>query len=114
MQSVVETKQQLCPYAAVGECRYGENCACLHGDACDTCGLQVLHPLDAAQRSEHIKSCIEAHEDMELPFAVHRSKDMVCSNCMEVVYERESQPQPAPLRDPLQLLSQGNSQVEES
>ncbi|OWK11780.1 hypothetical protein Celaphus_00003828 [Cervus elaphus hippelaphus] len=88
MQSVVETKQQLCPYAAVGERRYGENCACLHGDACDTCGLQVLHLLDAAQRSEHIQSCIEAHEDMELSFAVQRSKDMVCSNCMEVVYEK--------------------------
>ncbi|KAB0361840.1 hypothetical protein FD754_005996 [Muntiacus muntjak] len=87
-QSVVETKQQLCPYAAVGERRYGENCTCLHGDSCDTCGLQVLHPLDAAQRSEHIKSCIEAHEDMELSFAVQRSKDMVCSNCMEVVYEK--------------------------
>ena len=54
-QSAVETKKQLCPYAAVGECRYGENCAYLHGDACDMCGLQVLHPVDAAQRSQHIK-----------------------------------------------------------
>ncbi|KAI4537074.1 hypothetical protein MG293_013277 [Ovis ammon polii] len=88
-QSAVETKKQLCPYAAVGECRYGENCAYLHGDACDMCGLQVLHPVDAAQRSQHIKSCIEAHEkDMELSFAVQRSKDMVCGICMEVVYEK--------------------------
>ncbi|XP_061021910.1 E3 ubiquitin-protein ligase makorin-1 isoform X4 [Dama dama] len=90
-QSAVETKKQLCPYAAVGECRYGENCAYLHGDACDMCGLQVLHPVDAAQRSQHIKSCIEAHEkDMELSFAVQRSKDMVCGICMEVVYEKAS------------------------
>ncbi|KAM5205334.1 E3 ubiquitin-protein ligase makorin-1 isoform 3-T3 [Hipposideros larvatus] len=88
-QSAVETKQQLCPYAAVGECRYGENCVYLHGDSCDMCGLQVLHPVDAAQRSQHIKSCIEAHEkDMELSFAVQRSKDMVCGICMEVVYEK--------------------------
>ncbi|KAG5202163.1 hypothetical protein JEQ12_003553 [Ovis aries] len=88
-QSAVETKKQLCPYAAVGECRYGENCAYLHGDACDMCGLQVLHPVDAAQRSQHIKSCIEAHEkDMELSFAVQCSKDMVCGICMEVVYEK--------------------------
>ncbi|XP_006145110.1 E3 ubiquitin-protein ligase makorin-1 [Tupaia chinensis] len=87
--SAVETKKQLCPYAAVGECRYGENCVYLHGDACDMCGLQVLHPMDAAQRSQHIKSCIEAHEkDMELSFAVQRSKDMVCGICMEVVYEK--------------------------
>nr|Q9TT91.1 RecName: Full=E3 ubiquitin-protein ligase makorin-1; AltName: Full=RING-type E3 ubiquitin transferase makorin-1 [Notamacropus eugenii]AAF17489.1 makorin 1 [Notamacropus eugenii] len=88
-QTNVEMKKQLCPYAAVGECRYGENCVYLHGDACDMCGLQVLHPVDAAQRSQHIKSCIEAHEkDMELSFAVQRSKDMVCGICMEVVYEK--------------------------
>ncbi|NXJ92072.1 MKRN1 ligase, partial [Corythaixoides concolor] len=85
----VEMKKELCPYAAVGECRYGENCVYIHGDVCDMCGLQVLHPIDAAQRSQHIKSCIEAHEkDMELSFAVQRSKDMVCGICMEVVYEK--------------------------
>ncbi|XP_069083997.1 E3 ubiquitin-protein ligase makorin-1 isoform X2 [Pleurodeles waltl] len=89
LESSPELKKQLCPYAAVGECRYGENCAYLHGDICDMCGLQVLHPVDTAQRSEHIKSCIEAHEkDMELSFAVQRSKDMVCGVCMEVVYEK--------------------------
>ncbi|KAM5188627.1 E3 ubiquitin-protein ligase makorin-1 isoform 2-T2 [Callospermophilus lateralis] len=78
------------PYCGrMGECRYGENCVYLHGDSCDMCGLQVLHPMDAAQRSQHIKSCIEAHEkDMELSFAVQRSKDMVCGICMEVVYEK--------------------------
>ncbi|XP_048356643.1 E3 ubiquitin-protein ligase makorin-1 isoform X2 [Sphaerodactylus townsendi] len=88
-QTNLEMKKQLCPYAAVGECRYGENCVYIHGDVCDMCGLQVLHPADAAQRSLHIKSCIEAHEkDMELSFAVQRSKDMVCGICMEVVYEK--------------------------
>ena len=50
-----EMKKELCPYAAVGECRYGENCVYIHGDVCDMCGLQVLHPIDAAQRSQHIK-----------------------------------------------------------
>ncbi|XP_009991700.1 PREDICTED: LOW QUALITY PROTEIN: E3 ubiquitin-protein ligase makorin-1-like [Chaetura pelagica] len=67
----VEIKKELCPYAAVGECCYGENCVYIHGNVCDMCGLQVLHPIDAAQRSQHIKSCIEAHEkDMELSFAI--------------------------------------------
>ena len=65
-QSAVETKKQLSPYAAVGDCHYGENPAYLHGDACDMCELPVLHPVDAAQRSQPIKSCIEANEkDME-------------------------------------------------
>ncbi|XP_068163516.1 probable E3 ubiquitin-protein ligase makorin-1 isoform X2 [Antennarius striatus] len=84
-----ELRKQLCPYAAVGECRYGINCAYLHGDVCDMCGLQVLHPTDISQRSEHTKACIEAHEkDMELSFAIQRSKDMMCGVCMEVVFEK--------------------------
>ncbi|KAA8580415.1 hypothetical protein FQN60_005950 [Etheostoma spectabile] len=84
-----ELRKQLCPYAAVGECRYGINCAYLHGDVCDMCGLQVLHPTDNAQRSEHTKACIEAHEkDMEISFAIQRSKDMMCGVCMEVVFEK--------------------------
>ncbi|MGH0120567.1 UNVERIFIED_CONTAM: hypothetical protein FKN15_009354 [Acipenser sinensis] len=84
-----ELKKQLCPYAALGECRYGLNCAYLHGDVCDMCGLQVLHPSDTTQRSQHIKACIKAHEkDMELSFAIQRSKDMLCGICMEVVYEK--------------------------
>ncbi|CAL8386146.1 unnamed protein product [Boreogadus saida] len=84
-----ERRKQLCPYAAAGECRYGVNCAYLHGDVCDMCGLQVLHPTDNAQRSDHIKACIEAHEkDMEISFAIQRSKDMVCGVCMEVVFEK--------------------------
>ncbi|KFO25504.1 E3 ubiquitin-protein ligase makorin-1 [Fukomys damarensis] len=53
------------------------------------CRLQVLTPVVTAQRSQHIKSCIEAHEkDMELSFAMQGSKDMVCGICMEVVYEK--------------------------
>ncbi|XP_059366967.1 probable E3 ubiquitin-protein ligase makorin-1 [Carassius carassius] len=84
-----EIKKQLCPYAAVGECRYGVNCAYLHGDVCDMCGLQVLHPSDSSQRSQHIRACIEAHEkDMEISFAIQRSKDMMCGVCMEVVFEK--------------------------
>uniref|UniRef100_A0A2R8ZU72 RING-type E3 ubiquitin transferase n=1 Tax=Pan paniscus TaxID=9597 RepID=A0A2R8ZU72_PANPA len=67
-QTAVETKKQLCPYAAVGEY------------SCDMCGVQVLHPM----RSQHVKSCIEAHKkDVELSLAVQHSKDMVCGICME-------------------------------
>uniref|UniRef100_A0A2K6UEC9 RING-type E3 ubiquitin transferase n=1 Tax=Saimiri boliviensis boliviensis TaxID=39432 RepID=A0A2K6UEC9_SAIBB len=78
-QTAMETKKQLCPYAAVGE----YSC-----DMCDMCGLQVLHPIDATQRSQHIKWCIKAQEEMELSFAVQCSKDMLCGICMGVVYEK--------------------------
>lgn len=54
-QASPATRKQLCPYAAVGECRYGVNCAYLHGDVCDLCGLQALHPTELSQRSQHTK-----------------------------------------------------------
>ncbi|XP_008051462.1 probable E3 ubiquitin-protein ligase makorin-3 [Carlito syrichta] len=88
-QMAVGMGEQLCPYAARGECFRGESCAYLHGEICDMCGLQVLHPMNAAQREDHIRACIEAHEkDMELSFAVQRSVDKVCGICMEIVYEK--------------------------
>uniref|UniRef100_UPI00358FD803 probable E3 ubiquitin-protein ligase makorin-1 isoform X2 n=1 Tax=Myxine glutinosa TaxID=7769 RepID=UPI00358FD803 len=81
--------QQLCPYAACGECRYGDHCVYLHVDYCDMCGLQVLHPCDKDQRSEHKRACLAAHEkDMEAAFAVQCSNEVVCGICMEIVYEK--------------------------
>lgn len=52
---------QLCPYAAAGHCYYEESCTYLHGDQCDVCGLQVLHPRDPEQRRAHEK----------VPFVLH-------------------------------------------
>nr|XP_046241155.1 probable E3 ubiquitin-protein ligase makorin-2 [Scatophagus argus] len=80
---------QLCPYAAAGHCFYEENCTYLHGDLCDVCGLQVLHPHDLEQRRAHEKMCLLAFEaDMEKAFAAQLSQDKVCSICMEVVVEK--------------------------
>lgn len=46
---------QLCPYAAAGQCHYGNSCSYLHGDMCEICRLQVLHPHDPEQRRAHEK-----------------------------------------------------------
>ncbi|KAG9353026.1 hypothetical protein JZ751_017602 [Albula glossodonta] len=73
---------QLCPYAAAGQCHYGSSCTYLHGDMCEICRLQVLHPHDPEQRRAHEKL------DMEKAFAAQHSQDKVCSICMEVVYEK--------------------------
>ncbi|NXF99636.1 MKRN2 ligase, partial [Sakesphorus luctuosus] len=84
---------QLCPYAAAGAspCPFGERCPYLHGDLCDICGLQVLHPLDPEQRKAHEMMCMATFEhDMEKAFAFQASQDKVCSICMEVVYEKPS------------------------
>ncbi|KAM9859250.1 E3 ubiquitin-protein ligase makorin-2 [Aulostomus maculatus] len=80
---------QLCPYAAAGHCYYKENCTYLHGDQCEVCGLQVLHPYDPEQRRAHEKMCLLAFEtDMEKAFAAQLSQDKVCSICMEVVVQK--------------------------
>ncbi|XP_030632970.1 E3 ubiquitin-protein ligase makorin-2 [Chanos chanos] len=83
------SQPQLCPYAAAGQCHYGSTCPYLHGDTCDICRLQVLHPHDPEQRRAHEKKCMMAFEmDMEKAFAAQHSQDKVCSICMEVVYEK--------------------------
>ncbi|XP_051967437.1 E3 ubiquitin-protein ligase makorin-2 [Xyrauchen texanus] len=84
-------QSQLCPYMAAGQCQYGDRCPYLHGDMCEICRLQVLHPHDPEQRAAHEKMCMMAFEmDMEKAFAVQQSQDKVCSICMEVVYEKVS------------------------
>lgn len=46
---------QLCPYAATGQCVFKDSCTYLHGDLCEVCRLQVLHPHDPEQRRAHEK-----------------------------------------------------------
>lgn len=47
------TSNELCPYAVVGECRFGVKCAYLHGLKCDFCGMACLHPYCPRQREAH-------------------------------------------------------------
>ncbi|KAM6161590.1 E3 ubiquitin-protein ligase makorin-2 [Erethizon dorsatum] len=89
--SSYSSEQQLCPYAAAGECRFGDACVYLHGDVCDICRLQVLHPFDLEQRKAHEKVCMATFEfEMEKAFAFQASQDKVCSICMEVIFEKAS------------------------
>lgn len=79
----------LCPYAMVSDCPFGLKCECLHGDVCDMCGYACLHPTDEAQRKKHTQECMQEHErDMELSFAIARSKDKVCGICMDMIMEK--------------------------
>ncbi|XP_036708192.1 probable E3 ubiquitin-protein ligase makorin-2 [Balaenoptera musculus] len=85
------SEQQLCPYAAAGECRFGDACVYLHGEVCEICRLQVLHPFDPEHRKAHEKICMSTFEhEMEKAFAFQASQDKVCSICMEVILEKAS------------------------
>uniref|UniRef100_A0A2K6UXL2 E3 ubiquitin-protein ligase makorin-2 n=1 Tax=Saimiri boliviensis boliviensis TaxID=39432 RepID=A0A2K6UXL2_SAIBB len=89
--SSYSNKQQLCPYAAAGECRFGDACVYLHGEVCEICRLRVLHPFDPEQRKAHEKICMLTFEhEMEKAFAFQASQDKVCSICMEVILEKAS------------------------
>ena len=50
---IAQSTSQICPYYYMGSCRYGEECTYIHGDLCELCGLNCLHPTDEAQRDEH-------------------------------------------------------------
>jgi len=87
--SVADAESQLCPYYRVGECRYGDICMYIHGNSCDYCGQNVLHPNHENQRKAHLGECLREHErDMELSFAVARSREKTCGICMEVVLDK--------------------------
>ncbi|XP_020032751.1 E3 ubiquitin-protein ligase makorin-2 isoform X2 [Castor canadensis] len=89
--SSCSSEQQLCPYAAAGECRFGDACVYLHGEVCEICRLRVLHPFDPEQRKAHEKVCMLTFEhEMEKAFAFQASQDKVCSICMEVILEKAS------------------------
>ncbi|GLH14122.1 E3 ubiquitin-protein ligase makorin-1 [Gryllus bimaculatus] len=82
--------KKFCPYMELnGHCEYDAECPYIHGDVCEFCGKACLHPTDEEQRKQHHNECIKQHElDMELSFAVARSKDKVCGVCMEVIMEK--------------------------
>ncbi|XP_044742179.1 probable E3 ubiquitin-protein ligase makorin-1 [Chrysoperla carnea] len=87
---------KLCPYAeANGECRYPPNeCSYIHGDICELCGVAALHPHDQEQRKRHQRECVSQHEkNMELSFAVARSREKSCGVCFEVILEKSSREQ---------------------
>lgn len=84
----------LCPFwlksdNSALQCQYGEYCPYDHGEQCDMCGQNCLHPTNEEQRRQHRSECVRQHEaDMELSFAIARSKDKMCGVCFEVVMEK--------------------------
>ncbi|XP_022914794.1 probable E3 ubiquitin-protein ligase makorin-1 isoform X2 [Onthophagus taurus] len=86
-----KSKRKLCPYAERdGLCKYppGE-CTYLHGMLCELCSRAALHPYNEEQRKQHTQECIKQHErDMELSFAIARSKEKICGICFETIMQK--------------------------
>ncbi|GFS15738.1 E3 ubiquitin-protein ligase makorin-1 [Elysia marginata] len=75
-RKLVTKDTPLCPYYAAAGCCESENCAFVHGDVCDGCGLAQLHPVNERQRRQHRLEC-EEDIDIEL--------DKECGICLEKV-----------------------------
>lgn len=88
-----ERKEELCPYLLNGICYY-ESCLYTHGEFCELCQRFCLHPTDVDQRRKHEVECVAQHErDMELSFAIAKSKDKTCGVCFEVIMEKPGREQ---------------------
>lgn len=85
-----EPPKRLCPFMSKdGVCRNMMDCNYLHGEVCDMCERSVLHPYDEELRKKHRQECLEQHEkNMELSFAIARSKEKTCGVCFEVIMEK--------------------------
>ena len=58
--------------------------------SCDLCNRRCLEPTDSEQQRLHRDECLrELEQEMELSFAIQRSKDKVCGICMDVVVEKK-------------------------
>ncbi|XP_066587048.1 probable E3 ubiquitin-protein ligase makorin-1 [Prorops nasuta] len=88
-QPSASSTESLCPFAeATGVCKK-LNCQYLHGEICEMCGKAALHPYNEGLRKQHNQDCVKQHEaDMELSFAIQRSKDKSCGVCFEVIMEK--------------------------
>lgn len=88
-EEMVLPAMELCSYFMDGECPYYE-CPYLHGEVCDICQKACINPYDENQRKLHIEFCEkELEQDMELSFAVQRSRDKSCGICMDIIMEKE-------------------------
>ena len=92
-----DERDPLCPFAAHGNCRFGEGCRYLHGLDCPVCGKKVLHPQASSEehqgvclrnsRTDHIQECKERKLKLEsLRDQSNVSNDSKeCVVCMDVV-----------------------------
>ena len=85
----------LCPYLMKsGVCRGFDSCLYDHGELCELCGKYCLDPLDLEQRRDHNAQCVAQHErEMEVAFAIQRSKEKTCGICFDIVWEKEGREQ---------------------
>ncbi|XP_014203884.1 probable E3 ubiquitin-protein ligase makorin-1 isoform X1 [Copidosoma floridanum] len=93
-QASFSSQDPLCPYAeATGICKR-TNCTYLHGEICDMCSKPALHPYNEELRKKHTNACMKQHEiNMELSFAIQRSREKSCGVCFETIMEKSSHEQ---------------------
>lgn len=73
-------------WAASGTCSRGDRCHLPHGEPCETCGRNALHPRDQSLRAAHAAEC-RARADRLAEVAA--SAAVECAICLERVLSKE-------------------------
>lgn len=77
----------LCPYYLHGYCMNDMFCQFVHGDTCEMCQTQSLHPYNEEERKKHHRECLAEHElAMEEAFLEARSREKTCGNSFILIY----------------------------
>lgn len=87
LKSLNPADHPICSFAAAGSCPRGDNCPCIHGDICPTCGKHCLHPFRPQEREEHMKTCEKRQNHLE---ALKHSQEIECSVCLERVLSKQT------------------------
>lgn len=69
----------LCAFAMVGKCRYGNLCRSTHGIQCPRCCNYCLHPTDMDRNEEHIEECL-GKTDVLSPIDMRQVECGLCSS----------------------------------
>ena len=83
----IPAPRDLCVFATVGKCRFGQLCRNEHGIQCPRCLLNCLHPTHLAQNERHLEKCRAVELPEESPSRVGEMP-RECGICLEVVEEK--------------------------
>nr|WCB87025.1 CPPV214 N1R/p28-like protein [Cooks petrelpox virus] len=80
-------REELCPDAIIGKCcKTKSSCEYIHGDVCDICGFEALHPTDIDKRLTHEKICMQILCKEDITYDKDNSTDDdKCGICLDTI-----------------------------
>ncbi|MEN2499197.1 MAG: hypothetical protein MHMPM18_003430, partial [Marteilia pararefringens] len=81
--------KDLCPSCYFEEkCPNSDKCPYIHGERCNVCNKNVLHPYNESRKINHIKACMKSSEDSQkFSKLAKQSHNIECSICYCEIFE---------------------------